>query len=154
ELNHRVKNNLQMLYSLSALQMPRTHNENGTEILNNIRGRIKAMILVNEHLNVDKEKQVVQLASLVREIKQHIQHIYDPSKRVHIEVEVSEKLQLHAHMSLPFGLILTELFTNTFKHAFTPDSVHPSITLLIHLEEGQVHFTYQDNGKGSEKLNI
>jgi len=153
ELNHRVKNNLQILYSLSSLQLSRTPNEKDTEVLNTIRGRIKAMILVNNHLNIDKEKQAVQLASLVREIKQHIQYIYDPLNNIQIEVDVSEDLQFHADMSLPFGLILTELFTNTFKHAFTPDYVHPSITLLIHLKEGRVQFIYKDNGKGSEKLN-
>ncbi|WP_316819363.1 7TM diverse intracellular signaling domain-containing protein [Pedobacter nyackensis] len=153
ELNHRVKNNLQMLYSLSTLQLPLMHNEKSKQVLNDMRGRIKAMMLVNTHLNINKEKQTIQLILLVQEIKQHVQHIYDPLKRIQIEVDVCRDLLLHANTSLPFGLILTELFTNTFKHAFTPDEVYPFIKLLIHLKEGQIHFTYKDNGKGLEKLN-
>lgn len=153
ELNHRVKNNLQMLYSLSTLQLPLMHNEKGKQVLNDMRGRIKAMMLVNNHLNVNKEKQTIQLILLVQEIKQHLQHIYDPLKSIQIEVDVSKDLLVHANISLPFGLILTELFTNTFKHAFTPDEANPFIKLLIHLKENQIHFTYKDNGKGSAKLN-
>src|SRR5690606_20304206 len=78
ELNHRVKNNLQMLYSLSTFQLPQIQNEKGKQVLNEMRSRIKAMMLVNEHLNTETEEQSVQVSSLTKEIKQHIQYIYDP----------------------------------------------------------------------------
>ncbi|ADY52966.1 signal transduction histidine kinase [Pseudopedobacter saltans DSM 12145] len=152
ELNHRVKNNLQMLYSLSTFQLPQIQNEKGKQVLNEMRSRIKAMMLVNEHLNTETEKQFVQVSSLTKEIKQHIQYIYDPQRTVKIELDIPDNFSLSTKHSLPFGLILTELFTNTFKHAFEPEYIAPSIKIGIFLAEEEIQLTYKDNGKGAEKL--
>ncbi|PTS99671.1 hypothetical protein DBR11_11835 [Pedobacter sp. HMWF019] len=154
ELNHRVKNNLQMLYSLSALQLPLMQNEKGKQVLNDMRGRIKAMMLVNEHLSIDQQEQAISVRLLAQEIKQHIQYIYDPKEQIPIDIRISEELSFPASIALPFGLILTELFTNTFKHAFSGDHPNPSIQVEIHLRAGYFRFTYKDNGNRTENINI
>jgi len=154
ELNHRVKNNLQMLYSLSALQLPLMQNDKGKQVLNDMRGRIKAMMLVNEHLNIDQQEQTISIRLLTQEIRQHIQYIYDPQEQIHIDIQISEELHFAASLALPFGLILTELFTNTFKHAFSTDHPNPSIQVEIHLGAGYFRFTYKDNGNRTENVNI
>jgi len=152
ELNHRVKNNLQMLYSLSTLQLPLMRHDKGKQVLNEMRGRVKAMMLVNGHLSQYREKQSVSAFLLVKEIVQHLQHIYDPSSKISIHIDIAERLPLPSSMSLSFGLILTELLTNTFKHAFTPQYVDPSIHIGITLHGLSMEFTYRDNGIGSEPL--
>lgn len=152
ELNHRVKNNLQMLYSLSTFQLPQIQNDKGKQVINEMRSRIKAMMLVNEHLNTATEQQSIQISSLTKEIKQHIQYIYDPQQTVKIELDIPDHFSLSTKHSLPFGLILTELFTNTFKHAFEPEHKTPSIKIRILLYEREIQLSYKDNGKGVVKL--
>jgi len=153
ELNHRVKNNLQMLYSLSSLQLPLLKDEKNWNLINEMRGRIKAMILVNEHLTQYSERQnAVPILWLVNEIKQHLQLLYDPEKNMQIEAYIPEDFELPANMSLPFGLILTELITNAFKHAFTSTHTQPLVKLILFPKEGQIQFIYQDNGQGSSQL--
>lgn len=153
ELSHRVKNNLQMLYSLSSFQLPQIQNRKEKQVINEMRGRIKAMMLVNDHLNIGSEKQSIKLHILTEEIKKHLQDIYDPEKNIDIKINIPNEISLHANLSLPFGLILTELFTNTFKHAFTADDNHPNIIIEIILFKENVQFTYGDNGKGTNELN-
>ncbi|MDX3912742.1 MAG: histidine kinase dimerization/phosphoacceptor domain -containing protein [Pseudosphingobacterium sp.] len=154
ELNHRVKNNLQMLYSLSTLQLPRAQNQKTKDILNEMRGRIRAMILVNEHLNIYREGYSLPYLLLVDEIKQHLQQIYDPAEKVQIRHDIPADISVPPTASLPFGLIVTELITNAFKHAFTSHHPQPIIhlTLLSSLEH--IQFIYRDNGKGASHLRL
>ncbi|WP_410220957.1 7TM diverse intracellular signaling domain-containing protein [Pedobacter sp.] len=147
ELSHRVKNNLQMLYGLSSFQLPGTEQAQDKYGFNEMKGRIKAMMLVNEHLNTETEKQHIELVSLTKDLSFHLQNIYDPLKQVQITIEADGELSLHPKQSLPFGLILTELFTNTFKHAFATHSTNPAIKIIISLFKDQIKLTYHDNGK-------
>jgi len=148
ELNHRVKNNLQMLYSLSTLQIPQVRHEKSKEVLQEMRGRIKAMMLVNEQLHASQEHRSLAIHQLVAEISQHLQQIFDPHMQIHLETIVPLTLTLHANASLSFGLILTELYTNSFKHAFNPHTIDPTIQVHIHQQGDTIQLHYQDNGSG------
>lgn len=147
ELSHRVKNNLQMLYGLSSFQLPGTEHAQDKHGFNEMKGRIKAMMLVNEHLNTETEKQYIELVSLTKDLSFHLQNIYDPLQQVQITIEADGELSLHPKQSLPFGLILTELFTNTFKHAFATHNANPAIKISISLSQDQVNLIYHDNGE-------
>lgn len=152
EVNHRVKNNLQVLYSLNTLQLPLIKDVKGKQILNEMRGRIKAMMVANEHLHDHKRDQSITLSIFINEISGHLQQIYDPKKQIEITAEVPEDFKLSAIEALPFGLLLTELFTNTYKHAFTPLHPQPQIRLNLHLLNEQLQFIFEDNGQGADHL--
>ncbi len=149
ELNHRVKNNLQMLYSLNTLQLPLIEDIKSKQILNEMRGRIKAMMVVNEHLHAFKKDQLVTLANFINEITDHLQQIYDHEKNIKITTVIPEDFQVSAPEALPFGLLLTELFTNTYKHAFTESHIQPQIKLVLFVLDQQLRFIFEDNGQGT-----
>ncbi len=152
ELNHRVKNNLQMLYSLNTLQLPLIKDNKSKQILNEMRGRIKAMMLVNEHLHAYKSNQSVTLSAFINEIVNHLQQIYDHNRNIKIKLVLPEDLQFSSLKALPFGLLLTELLTNAYKHAFAPTQPNPQINISLFELENKIRFIFEDNGQGAEAI--
>lgn len=152
ELNHRVKNNLQLLYGLSSLQVPMVSDEASREILKGNMAKIKAMMLVNEKLLWFDEQSSVHVQQFTSEITDHLQRIYDTQNRVNIRLDVHHGIQLQGKYALSFGLILAELLTNSFKYAFKEHHEYPIININIqHLDLRTMQFMYADNGKGMEK---
>ena len=148
ELHHRVKNNLQLLYSLLSLQLPIVKDGISREILKGNIGKIRAMMLVNEKLFTFEKTQNVNLCEFITELAAHLQKIYDTKERTRILQEIPAHLTLSDKHTLSFGLILSELFTNTFKHAFT-DHTDPCIHVrAAAVNEHLLEFSYSDNGIG------
>ncbi|MDF2191857.1 histidine kinase dimerization/phosphoacceptor domain -containing protein [Paraflavitalea sp. CAU 1676] len=148
ELNHRVKNNLQLLYGLNSLQVPMIKDEASREILRGNMGKIKAMMLVNEKLFRFEEQTSVKAHDFATELADHLQRIYDSRSRIRILQDIDRNLLLQGKQALSFGLILTELLTNSFKYAFID---HSDPTIRITMQQSDEHnmlFTYSDNGAG------
>ena len=154
EINHRVKNNLQLLYGLSSLQPigkdQKLHPEPAA--IKEMRGRIKAMMLVN-HLLTSNKGEALQLMDLISESTTYLQQLYDPRFKVNIRLELPSKCWIPAKISLPLSLIFTEIMTNSFKYAF-PESFEdkPKITIKCTENEGILNFQFKDNGVGTEQV--
>jgi two-component sensor histidine kinase len=148
ELNHRVKNNLQLLYSLLSLQLPMVRDGAAREILNGNIGKIRAMMLVNQKLFDFEQGRGVCLCDFIAELAAHLQKIYDAREQTRILQDIPADLRLSDKHTLSFGLILSELLTNTFKHAFK-DNPDPCIRVqAITVNEHMLQFIYSDNGIG------
>lgn len=149
ELNHRVKNNLQLLYSLISLQVPSIADNKSREILKGNLGKIKAMMLVNQKLFRFEEGASVNVDEFTTELCTHLQKIYDSKGRIRIIQSVGPDIMMHGKLALSFGLILSELLTNSFKYAFA-DHDDPVINIIVTGDENNILFRYSDNGAGME----
>ncbi|ANE50084.1 7TM-DISM domain-containing protein [Flavisolibacter tropicus] len=148
ELSHRVKNNLQLLYSLNSLQLPHVSDATASHMLKSNLARIKAMMLVNQKLDYIEDTSQVSLASLVIELTRHLQDIYDRPRRVKLQQNIASAIELPSHQVLSLGLILTEMLTNSYKYAF-PNISDPCISISISLSAtGHIQLVYADNGIG------
>jgi two-component sensor histidine kinase len=148
ELNHRVKNNLQLLYSLISLQLPLVKDGVSRDILKGNIGKIRAMMLVNQKLFNFEKGQTVGLCEFVTELATHLQKIYDSKEKTRIQQDIPASIRLGDKHTLSFGLILSELFTNTFKHAFS-DQPDPCIQVQAKAVNSHLlQFVYADNGTG------
>jgi two-component sensor histidine kinase len=148
ELNHRVKNNLQLLYSLLSLQLPMVRDGDSRDILKGNIGKIRAMMLVNQKLFNFEQGRGVSLCEFISELAAHLQKIYDTREQTRIVQDIPGDLMLNDKHTLSFGLILSELFTNTFKHAFK-DHPDPCIRVqAITINDQMLQFIYSDNGIG------
>jgi two-component sensor histidine kinase len=148
ELNHRVKNNLQLLYSLLSLQLPIVKDGASRDILKGNIAKIRAMMLVNQKLFNSEQGSGIDLCEFIGELAAHLQKIYDTREKTRILQDIPATLRLSDRQTLSFGLIMSELFTNTFKHAFTD---HPDPCIHVHataLNDNLLQFTYTDNGIG------
>ncbi|WP_343704759.1 histidine kinase dimerization/phosphoacceptor domain -containing protein [Chitinophaga sp.] len=150
ELNHRVKNNLQLLYSLISLQLPGIKDRASRDVLTSNINRIKAMMLVNRRFFHLEELQLVNLEELTKELAANIKQIYSTRRPVLIRTDFDEGIQLSSRKALYFSLVVSELLTNSFKYAFG----HVA-TGLIHISatrRGNVIICrYADNGKGPQQ---
>ncbi len=148
ELNHRVKNNLQLLYSLIHLQLPGVQDAAAREILKGHIAKIKAMMLVNEQLYRFEDQSAHCIRAFTQDLALYVQKIYDPAQQVRPSLQIPENIMLDGKNILSYGLILSELLTNSFKYAFQD---HPTPEIHIHFDRpgaSHLQFTYRDNGKG------
>lgn len=156
ELNHRVKNNLQLLYSLSSLY---AHDKKKPQAIlrpiQDMQGRIKAMISVNQLLS-KSNGQVLNLQELVADIVAYLEKLYDPQMNVFIDIKIAKNYWILAKFSLSFGLILTELITNSYKYAFADfkRGGQKCISITCMHDEDHISFEFKDNGIGSAQLNF
>ena len=118
EIHHRVKNNLQIVNSLLSLQEFSIKQDGGLYFLNDMKARVQAMALVHEQLYQSKEMHSVKLKPYVEELSSHLYDLL-PIRNSLIRVEIDvEDLAVSVDQAIPIGLILNELTTNSYRHAF------------------------------------
>lgn len=142
EVNHRVKNNLQLLYSLGSLD----------KIGESMQDRIHAMMLVNQLLVYNQNSQL-KLNILVIETVDYLRQMHDPEETVSVRVDVEKNWLITTNTSIPLALIITELLTNSYKYAFPSGyAVSPMIHLSIIKNECGTTMIFEDNGIGAQSI--
>ena len=129
EVHHRVKNNLQVIISLLNLQSSYIENKQAHEVFKNSQERIRAMALVHEKLyqsNLAKINFQEYIESLVNSL--FSSYSLNPGQ-VQLNVEV-EDIELDIETSIPLGLIINELVSNSLKHAF-PGNRRGEIRIIL-----------------------
>ncbi|MFZ9028343.1 MAG: sensor histidine kinase [Crocinitomicaceae bacterium] len=137
EVHHRVKNNLQLLLSLSRLK-----DKNGFIETKEIEESINSIARAYEAIY--KTDGINKIS-----VQQYIQKIIDPIVRTQNIKLSSEVDELHKPIDflIPIGLIITELLNNSSKHAFS-SSTKNSVTISLLNEGGLLKLRYNDNGAG------
>ncbi len=118
EIHHRVKNNLQIISSLLNLQIPYIKDEQSVEFFKESQNRVKSISMVHEKLYQSKNLDKIDFGSYISSIVTNLFQTYDVDQDV-IEYDLSlDSIELNIETSIPCGLIITELITNSIKHAF------------------------------------
>ena len=147
EIHHRVKNNLQVISSLLALQAS-SADEKTRALLSESRDRVRSMALIHEKLYPSGDVQGISFAGYVRDLAAHLRHSYaGNSGPVELGTDV-EEMTLSMDVSVPCGLIINELLSNSLKYAF-PDGRRGTIAVTLRRAEGsRVVLTISDDGIG------
>ena len=147
EIHHRVKNNLQIIISLLSLQARSLPDPQLRAYFQDSRDRVKAMALVHEALYRAPDLARVDFGAYLRRLATALFASYRLDAQ-HIELTVTaEPLALDLDTAIPCGLIVNELLTNAFKHAF-PDGRAGAIHLTLQATAGLATLTVQDTGVG------
>ncbi len=148
EIHHRVKNNLQIISSILSLQEARVIDKASKEMLLDSRNRIKTMALIHEKLYGSFDLSRVNFSEYVRSLMGHILSTYGSSNdRISMRIDV-EDISLNIDTAIPLGLIVNELVTNCFKHAF-PGTMSGEIFVELHRSgEGRYMLVVGDTGVG------
>jgi len=148
EVHHRVKNNMQIMTSLMNLQSSDSSDKKITEVLDVCKGRIQSMALVHEKLYGNESLASIKVKSYIEQLVSFIEVAFDsdkaqPEKRIDIDSE----LVLNTNTMIPLGLVVNELVTNSYKHAFNKTK---SEWLSIGIRENSDKFVleYSDSGPG------
>ena len=148
EIHHRVKNNLQIVTSLLSLQAGGAGDPRITALLRETQHRVKSMALMHETLYRGGNLAALDLRQYVKELVEYLRHSYGPAlRRVRLVADV-EALPLPLDSAIPCGLMLTELVTNAFKHAF-PEPLTGTLRIDGRHDEGGAYvLRVVDDGRG------
>lgn len=149
EVHHRVKNNLQVITSLLNLQANNADDPRVRDILNESQNRVRAMALTHQLLYEGKDFSRVDLGDYINRLSQLLRGTYrSGSDRVELRLDrPASPVYLDLERAVPCGLLVNELVTNAFKHAF-PEPRHGDITVAVSSCDGQVTLVVRDNGVG------
>jgi PAS domain S-box-containing protein len=115
ELQHRVKNNLQLITALIRLDA-RSQRNGDTVNLDRLAGRIEALQLLYQNLTVEDLGQTIDLGHYVSQIATAVMHTYAVDG-IRLDVKV-DHTPTSINVAMPTGLLVNELMTNAFKYAF------------------------------------
>jgi two-component sensor histidine kinase len=148
EVHHRVKNNLAVISGLVELQNFYTRDEKASAILQQSRNRIKSIAVLHEKLYENKNLDRIDVKGYVDELLYFLRLTFgNQGKEIHIDTRI-EPLELGLTEALPFSLLLNELLTNSYKHAFRDNEQGTIHISVVRDGQGEVLVSYRDNGCG------
>lgn len=148
EIHHRVKNNLAIISGLLELQSDNTEDTIAKTTLLEGTNRVRSMALIHQKLYQHNNLASIELSDFVSDLYNQIASVMvQNSNAIHFKNNIPI-VYLDIDTSIPIGLIINELITNSFKYAF----VHNSLpTIIIDFEQPSTDnyvLIYKDNGKG------
>jgi PAS domain S-box-containing protein len=149
EIHHRVKNNLQVISSLLRLQSMNIKEESVQDVLNECQSRITSMALIHQKLYESESFASVNISAYLKELVSFLCSTYMfNSKNIILNIPEDEDFSFSIDAAVPIGLIINELISNSFKHAFTPRHESRVDIDFRGLSEDKFSMTVRDNGKG------
>lgn len=156
ELHHRVKNNLQIVSSLLSLQSNRLEDDKARMALEEGRTRVDAMAMIHQQLYMENDLAAVNIEDYLGTLTLSLAGSFGyNSGNIRTVVQLQNQ-SVDIDMAIPIGLIVNELVTNSFKHAFHGVADPRIIVSLQQQSNDRLILTIADNGNGlksSEALN-
>ncbi|MDB9516072.1 PAS domain S-box protein [Roseofilum reptotaenium CS-1145] len=148
EIHHRVKNNLNIIYSLLDMQSRQVSDPGLNDLLLDSQKRLKTMALIHEKLYCSKSISRIDFAEYIHSLVLSISASYRmQSHQINLEIE-ADPVQLTIETAIPTGLIINELVTNALKHAFPGDREGTVWIEFREIDHGQLDLKIIDNGIG------
>lgn len=152
EMNHRVKNDMQVVISLVRLEASRIDAQNAKQRIDDLVGRIRTLAEIHTLLYQTFEGQRAVVTNYAAELCKLLWRFRAGTDyQVELETDI-EPVPLSMQRAIPFGLILNELISNAYKHAFH-DGEGGRIWVDLHVapdgqEQPHVTLTVADDGSG------
>jgi PAS domain S-box-containing protein len=148
EIHHRVKNNLQIISSLLNLQSQYISDPYALQMFIDSQNRVKSMALIHEILFRSRDIAKVDFTEYIKTISVQIFRSYGAfSKRINLKADVND-IVLDVDTAIPCGLIVTELVSNSLKHAFVDGREGSIYIKLSGNNAGTLKLVVSDNGIG------
>ncbi|NNK81348.1 MAG: sensor histidine kinase, partial [Flavobacteriales bacterium] len=147
EIHHRVKNNLQVVSSILSIQSRDIKDEEALKAVNESRSRVRSMALIHQDLYGEENMKGINAQSYITKLSNSLFNSYRVDKdKVKLFTEIDDLL-IDVDTSVPLGLILNELVTNSLKYAF-PDEREGEIHVELKEVKDSLRLTVADNGIG------
>lgn len=147
EIHHRVKNNLEVVSSLLALQSAKIDDPNMQKVMLASQNRVQSMGILHQKLYQGEHLAFIEMKNYFENLCINILDSYNETERIKVTIEMNE-FELDVDTAMPLGLIVNELLTNSLKYAF-PKGEKGNIELSIReLSENNFQLKIGDNGVG------
>jgi PAS domain S-box-containing protein len=148
EVNHRVKNNMQVVTSLLNLQSSQIEEPHIQELFRESQHRIQTMALIHDALYASSDLAHLDLAPFTATLVSYLFSSYGVDHdRITLQVQ-TDAVMVNPDIAIPYGLILNELVSNCLKHAFPPGGNGEVQIELRRRSTVQATLSVRDNGRG------
>jgi PAS domain S-box-containing protein len=151
ELYHRTKNNMQVVSSLIGLKSASLKDEHMVSILREMKNRIQTIALVHQKLYQSQNLSRVDLKEYITDLVNLLVSSYASEQdKITFTLDL-ENINVLIDTAVPCGLVINELISNSFKHAFPGDRTGNIFVKLRKLDEDTIELIISDNGIGIPK---
>lgn len=147
EIHHRVKNNLEVVSSLLALQSAQIDDQHTKDAMQEGQNRVQSIGIVHQKLYLGTNLGAIEMKDYFINLGESILDSFGAEKRVTIECAM-EQLDVDIDTAVPLGLIVNELLTNTLKYAFPTGQNGKVLIKLEKRKDGILQLEVSDNGVG------
>jgi len=150
EVHHRINNNLQIICALLSMQADATDDPILASTLRASQNRVHSMAAIHVMLYASNSLRDIDFAEYTRLLAAEASNCYgiDPA-RIRICFEL-EPIRLEIDRAIPCALILNELLSNAFIHAF-PDGRSGEVHVMLRQQEGRIRIAFKDTGIGLDE---
>lgn len=151
EIHHRVKNNLQLISSMLELQARTLENEPAIKAIADSQKRVQSMALIHQRLYQNENPGSISMQDYLVNLMNSIHASYQ-MQHVSIKTRI-EDISLDIDSAIPLGLLVTEILTNAYKHAFASIQ-NGELSLVLQLQNENLLLKISDNGPGYNEQQI
>jgi PAS domain S-box-containing protein len=147
EVHHRVKNNMAVMSSLFYLQQRYATDADTIRVFRESESRVRSMAMVHEVLYRSSDLSAVDFSRYLASLVEHLANVYRgtlPGLQLELDIEA---IRLSLDQAVPCGLLLNEVLTNAFKHAFV-DGAPAALRVHARATDAEVLIEIVDNGVG------
>ncbi|HPR31631.1 MAG TPA: histidine kinase dimerization/phosphoacceptor domain -containing protein [Prolixibacteraceae bacterium] len=144
ELNHRVKNNLQMVASLLNLQSRQLKGHPAAEALTAGKLRVEALTLIHQKLYRDDVDTAINIREYIEELAKNLVLNFGQEFQLNLDLR---PVVIGIDKAIPLGLILNELITNSLKYG-KEGLPFPALSIRMQEQDHAVVIQISDNGPG------
>jgi PAS domain S-box-containing protein len=149
EVNHRVKNNLQIITSILNLQINQLHDQKLVPVMKEFQNRFYALSSIYSSLYQSKNKEEIDISAYLKDLTNNLFISYfDPHKNITLVCE-TERVFLEYNQAITCGLIVNELVSNSIKYAF-PNNRKGRINVSLRQTKKNIWMEVEDNGIGMD----
>ena len=147
EIHHRVKNNLEVVSSLLALQSAKIEDPEIQEAMLASQNRVQSMGILHQKLYQNEHLAFIEMKNYFADLAENILDSYNLTEQITVEYPMKE-LELDVDTAVPVGLIVNELLTNSLKYAFPKGQLGKISISLEEISKGILQLCIADNGIG------
>jgi len=146
EIHHRVKNNLETISSLLALQTAKIENKEFQGIMEETQNRVHSIGMIHQKLYLGRDIKTIEMKDFFVNLGEYIIDTFNASKNVTLVCDMNP-LDLEIDQAIPIGLIVNELLSNSLKYAF-PNGSEGKIKVSLSEKNSHLLLQVSDNGIG------
>jgi two-component system, sensor histidine kinase PdtaS len=148
EIHHRVKNNLEIVSGLLALQAAQTDSASAQAVMQASQNRVLSMGIIHQKLYQKGNLAAIEMKDYFENLGESIVDNFNATNRININCPM-HPMELDVDTAVPVGLIANELLTNAMKYAFDENKTGEiNISLTETINNGELLFRVSDNGRG------
>ncbi|MCW3091662.1 MAG: tetratricopeptide repeat protein [Ferruginibacter sp.] len=147
EIHHRVKNNLEVVSSLLALQSAKIDDPEIHDAMLASQNRVQSMGILHQRLYQSEHLAFIEMKNYFQNLCENILDSYNETERIKVDINMDE-IDLDIDTAVPVGLIVNELLTNSLKYAF-PNGKKGTIRVSLEkIGRDSLCLKISDNGVG------